>query len=261
MLGAITESGILGAFAVGGVIGVIIVSAVGVLVVNRKLRNFSREVFGTDSIIDGINLQADLAAERPKSVSSMTRLMEPQIAQDFPEFSWEEFRGKAENMLISALGAISAGDASKLTNASEDIKRQISTRIDGNKREGIKEVYRQVKIHQTEIANYEKSQGQCIVTLQSSMEYYYYKERDGQIIAGTKDRKTQTKYNTQLMYIQDVKLLNGKSAVGTTCPNCGAPVTSLGAKFCEYCGSHVIPVNIKVWSLHNFYEVDYNHTY
>ena len=37
-------------------------------------------------------------AEMPKSVSAMTRLMEPQIMRDFPEFSWEEFKQKAENM-------------------------------------------------------------------------------------------------------------------------------------------------------------------
>lgn len=49
------------------------------------------------------------------------------------------------------------------------------------------------------------------------------------------------------------------SAVGTTCPNCGAPVKNLGAKKCEYCGSYIEPVNIKVWKLQNFHEVDYNH--
>ena len=31
------------------------------------------------------------------------------------------------------------------------------------------------------------------------------------------------------------------SAVGTTCPNCGAPVRSLGAKKCEYCGPPAAP--------------------
>lgn len=262
MLGAISELGILGALAVGGAVAVVIVAAVGVSIVRRKLREFSRGVFGTDSITEGINHQADIAAEIPRSVSGMTRLMEPQIARDFPEFSWEEFRGKAENMLLSALGAISESDTSRLVpDASEDIRKRIENQIAGNRRDGIEEKYSQVKIHQTEIANYEKGQGKCIVTLQSAVEYYYYKEKDGQLIDGTRERKTQTKYNTELMYIQDVKLLKNQTAVGTTCPNCGAPVTSLGAKYCEYCGSQVIPVNIKVWSLHNFCEVDYNHTY
>ena len=39
------------------------------------------------------------------------------------------------------------------------------------------------------------------------------------------------------------------------CPNCGAPVKKLGAMYCEYCGSAVTPINLKVWTLHKFYEV------
>lgn len=257
----LAETGVLGLFAIGGVIGVVLLGVIGFFAARKKIQDFSRSVFGTDSIKEGIDKYADLAAETPKSVSSMTRIMEPQIARDFPEFSWEQFRDKAENMLIAALGAISAGKASLNVDASAEIKKMIANRVEANKRDGIREVYSQIKIHQTEISNYEKSNGKCIVTLQSAVEYYYHKEQKGRVIDGTKERKTQTKYNTEIMYIQNVELLKDKTAVGTTCPNCGAPVSSLGAKFCEYCGSHVIPINIKVWSLHNFYEVDYNHTY
>ena len=32
------------------------------------------------------------------------------------------------------------------------------------------------------------------------------------------------------------------------CPNCGAPLSRLGAKVCEYCGTPVIEINIKEWS-------------
>jgi hypothetical protein len=58
--------------------------------ITNKLRNVSRELFGTDDFIEGFNRNADILAETPKSVSSMTRLMEPQIMRDFPEFSWNE---------------------------------------------------------------------------------------------------------------------------------------------------------------------------
>ena len=36
-------------------------------------------------------------------------------------------------------------------------------------------------------------------------------------------------------------------------------VTLLGAMYCEYCGSAVTPINLKVWTFHKYYEVDYNH--
>ena len=48
--------------------------------------------------------------------------------------------------------------------------------------------------------------------------------------------------------------------VGTTCPNCGAPITNLGAAYCEYCGSAVTLLNLKVWTLHSFDETDYHHS-
>ena len=58
--------------------------------VTNKIRRFSQALFGTSDFAEGWNRQADVLAETPKSVSSMTRIMEPQIMRDFPEFSWEE---------------------------------------------------------------------------------------------------------------------------------------------------------------------------
>lgn len=64
----------LGVFA-----GIVVLGVAGGLTIRNKLRNVSRQLFGTESIVDGLNRQADIAAETPKSVSGMTRLMEPQM--------------------------------------------------------------------------------------------------------------------------------------------------------------------------------------
>ena len=42
--------------------------------------------------------------------------------------------------------------------------------------------------------------------------------------------------------------------IRVTCPNCGAPVTNLGAKFCEYCGAGIIELNVHAWSFENIEE-------
>lgn len=227
--------------------------------IQRKIKNFSREIFGTDDLIEGWNQQADELAETPKSVSGMTRLMEPQIARDFPDFSWTQFKGKAENMLISALQAIAAGDISLLTGASSELQDQVSGMIADNKTAGVKEFYNNIHIHQTEIANYVKKEGKCVITIQSAVEFYHYIEQNGVVTEGSKERKTQSKYSIELVYIQDAAIADKGNAIGTTCPNCGAPITNLGSMVCEYCGSAVTPVNIRVWSLERFYEVDYRH--
>lgn len=219
------------------------------------VRGFSMKVFGTPSIAAGINKAADSAAMTPKSVTSMTSLMEPQIRRDFPEFVWNEFRDRAETMLTSALNAISAEDINLLhPDTSDNVKEQVRNRIANNRVANTRERFDSIKIHNTEIANYKKDKGKCIITIQSAIQYYHNYEGKEEA-----KRLTQTKYNMELMYIQDNAVAKFDNAVGTSCPHCGAPVTNLGAKFCEYCGLGVIPINIKVWSLHNFYEVDYNH--
>ncbi len=189
----------------------------------------------------------------------MTKIFEPQIQRDFPDFNLVQFKNKAENMLKSALRAIDAENVELLTEPTEELKKQVSNQITENQAEGIKEVYEQIRIHRTEITNYEKRDGKCIITFQSAVGHMHYKMRDGKTIAGDSQRLTQTKYNIELMYIQDEKLAKLDNAVGTTCPNCGAPVTKLGAMYCEYCGSAVTPINLKVWTFHKYYEIDYNH--
>lgn len=202
---------------------------------------------------------ADVLAETPKSVSGMTRIFAPQIQRDFPDFSVEQFKNRAENLLIAALCAVNDENAEELGEVSEELLRQVENQIRGNRQAGVREVYAQIKVHQTEVANYQKSNGTCVITFQSAVEYFHYKEKDGRMIEGDRERKTQTKYNIELMYIQDEKLTGMDNAVGTTCPNCGAPIQNLGNMNCEYCGLAVTPIHLMVWSLHRYYEVDYRH--
>lgn len=228
-------------------------------VIRTKIESFSRAAFGTKSLVEGLEQQADLIAQTPKSVSGMTRIFEPQIQKDFPDFNLVQFKNKAENMLISALQAISAGNVSLLRETSNELTEQVRNQIQANAAEGVTETYRQIHIHRTEITNYVKREGKCIITFQSAVEYFHYKEKDGRVTDGDKERKQQTKYNIEVMYIQNEKLAKLDNAVGTTCPNCGAPIVKLGALYCEYCGTAVTPINLKVWTLHRYYEVDYHH--
>ncbi len=232
---------------------------IGVYTVKKKIEKLSITLFGTKSLVEGYNRQAEELSRTPKSVAGMTRIFEPQIQRDFPDFNLVEFKIKAEKMLSSALRAIDAENPELLLEGTEELKSQIRGRIVANQAENIREVYERIRVHRTEIARYEKKQGKCIITFQSAVEHMHYKMQNGKLIYGDDQRLEQTKYNIELMYIQDASLAEIDNAVGTTCPNCGAPITKLGAMYCEYCGLAVTPINIKVWSLHTFYEVDYNH--
>lgn len=125
--------------------------------IKRKVEDVSQALFGTDSLVEGWNKQADELAATPKSVSGMTRIFEPQIQRDFPDFNLVQFKNKAENMLVSALQAIDSGNVSLIRDASEELKAQVENRIEMNRSEGIREVYEKIRIHRTEISNYEKN--------------------------------------------------------------------------------------------------------
>ncbi len=247
------------------IVGIVIFLSfvVSAIIVVRKIRQASRTLFGVPNFIQGVNQAADRAAETPKSVSSMTRLMEPQIKKDFPDFVWEQFKTKAENLLISVLNAIAFSDITKLDkDASEDVRTKVQNKINTNQASNYREHFYDITIYQTEISNYVKRNGKCIITIQSAVSYYHFVEKYNQLVSGDKNRLCQTKYNMELVYIQDEELANrmgAGNAIGLNCPNCGAPIKNLGAKFCEFCGLGITPVNTKVWSLHDIREVDYHH--
>lgn len=246
-------------FVTFGIILLCIVLAVAVIAgyVKRKLRSFSRQMFGTDSFIEGWKRQEEELSMTPASVSGMTRILEPQIQKDFPEFNWIQFKNKAEEALRLSLLAISTHSMEQMADMSDALKEQVQGRISENEAAGVREVYDQIQIHQTELTKYEKKNGRCIITLQSAVGHIHYKEKAGKLLSGKKDLKEQKKYNIELMYIQDEDIANGDHGVGLNCPNCGAPIKSLGLKYCEYCGTEVVAINIQVWSLEHFYEVTY----
>ena len=216
-------------------------------------------VFGKGGLIDEYKRQEQMLEETPKSVASMTRIFAPQISKDFPGINLEQFEARAQQQLVAALQAISAGDMGSIARASDELKEQVSRQIEGNRAAGVRETYEQIRIHQTEISNYQKKGGTCVITFQSAVEHYHYKEKADKIIWGYKDRKIQTKYNMELLYVQDAAQQTEGNAFGLNCPNCGAPMKGLGQQICEYCGSPVVPVDTRVWRMVRFSEVDYHH--
>ena len=102
-----------------------------------------------------------------------------------------------------------------------------------------------------------KNAGRCVVTFQTSLACMHYrKNTEGAITEGSTEYTYQTRFNTDLIYIQDREIVEKESdrALGINCPNCGAPISSLGAKFCEYCGTAIVELNIHAWSFSHIEE-------
>ena len=190
----------------------------------------------------------DKLSTTPKSLSSMDSIYLPQIQKDFPEFNWNEFKPLIKDTIIDYLVAIDIRDSSALSDR-PNIKRiaddfLMQTQIPN---------YKDIKVHNTVIKRYFKKDGTCYIQCESSVEYYGYTEEHGTLIRGNKTQKKQSVYETELVYIQDVNK-SKETGVSVTCPNCGAPITNLGAKFCEYCGTGIEPLNTKVWTFNSIQE-------
>ena len=225
-------------------LGIFIAVAVIGMKIYRKVRSISRQAFGTENILEGFRQMEVENSTTPKSVAGMTSLYLPKIKKDFPEFQYDEMKVRAENALTSYLLAISSMNPSFLKEGGQELR--------------VRETYRDIKIHRTELANYRKRNGRCIVTFQSSLQSFYTKtDRSGKLLAGNAQLYTQTKYNVDVIYIQDRELVEKETdlSLGLNCPNCGAPISTLGSKVCEYCGTPIVELNIYAWTFSNIEEV------
>ena len=228
------------------------------------------------------NISADLLnSQHPRSISDMTSVYAPMLAGDFPDLNLKQLISSAENKLCSALYAIQEGSADSVDlqtgtreyasdeesnpgaeekedhlflGATPDYAAQIQRQIADLAAEDRIEYFEKVKIHRTGINAYQKNAGTCVITLQTAIEYLHYIKQNGIVVSGSQQTIEQDRYNLSIIYVYDVSLLpsSATNVVGINCPNCGAPVKGLGNKHCEFCGSAIQAIDIRIWRINQF---------
>lgn len=224
----------------------------------QKIRSFSHTAFGTSDLMEGFKKIEQEASVTPKSVAAMTSLYLPKIKKDFPEFQYDEMKVRAENALTSYLLAINGMNVSLLTEGGQELREKLEMKIAMLRNADLRESYQQIQIHRTEITEYSKRHGRCIITFQSAVQYYYTKkDTSGKLLEGSDERYTQAKYNISVIYIQDRSMVEKETdySLGINCPNCGAPVSGLGSKVCAYCGTPIVELNIYAWTFSDIKEM------
>ncbi len=226
--------------------------------IRRKIRRFSYMAFGTGSLLRGLGQGEAEYMTTPKSVSSATGLYLPRIMKDFPDFHYDEMKIRAENVLVSYLRSIDAQNSVLLTEGTAELKDRLMMRLEMMKSQGYAEHFSQMKIHRTEIFQYRKQKGRCSIIFQSAIEYFQYiKDKEGNIKNGSPNNLKQTRYNIECIYIQDRDLVEDirDAALGLNCPNCGGPISGVGAKVCVYCNTPIVDINIRSWNFSHVEEV------
>lgn len=239
-------------------LGIFIAVAVTGMKIYKKVQSISRQAFGTEDLLEGFRQMEIENSTTPKSVAGMTSLYLPKIKKDFPEFQYDEMKVRAENALTSYLLAISSMNPSLLSEGGQELKDHLEMKLSMLREAEVRENYREIKIHRTEISNYRKRNGRCIITFQSALQSFYTKtDRSGKVLVGNAQLYTQSKYNVDVIYVQDRDLVEKETdhSLGLNCPNCGAPISMLGSKVCEYCGTPIVELNIYAWTFSNIEEV------
>ena len=218
--------------------------------IKGKIGDLANAPLQTTMIMKGLQDAAQEIECAPKSVSAATSLFLPRILKDFPDLHYEEMKRRAENVLVSYLRSVDRLDASLLTEGTSELRNKLKLRIEMLQAAGKEEHFQDIKIHQTEICAYRKIKGRCSIVFQSAVQYGYWATADGQAGEGSRDRLRQSRYDVELIYIQDRELAENMedSGLAMNCPNCGAPLPKLGAKKCAYCDSPIVEFNIRTWN-------------
>ena len=246
----------------GIVVVLTVVIVVAVRKVKAKVREVSRTAFGTDDFIEGYKKQEQVLADTPRSLNAMTKLLLPSISRDFPEFNYNQVKSRAEVLVKAYLNSLESGDLKELKaeQISSSIPEKAEAIINDLASTGKRVFYDDIIIHKTEISNYQRQDGMCIVTFQSSVAFLnYYLDENDNVVGGRRDLKRQTVFETDYTYVQDpdkIRASGNYESISLSCPHCGAPVKNLGAKFCEYCGSGVKEINLYSWNFTDIRETD-----
>jgi len=207
--------------------------------IKKKITIFSKNLFGTTNIIDGLKQQELEYNNTPKSVSSLDSIVIPCILKDFPNLDTNELLSMVKNTIFLSFKSLEEGNIKNIENMTSNFINKLNSQIDTIKKE--KKKYSQVKIHKIVFNSYENKKGICRIICQSSIEYIEEKNK-------TK-KKVQKRINTTIIYIYDEIKANSKYGISLNCSNCGAPIKKLGVKSCPYCGTGIIDYVSKTWKI------------
>ena len=243
--------GVGAAVFIGIFLAVVAAGAIAFQVIRKKVKKVSRSLFGTSDvkrIVDEFKQQEVEYENTPKSVSGMTKLLEPQIRRNYADFQWNNFRKQIEDTLKNYLTAWMKADAYRLGNATVRMQENLQSLIQKDADKGVELHITDIRFHQTELMNYTRMAGKDKISAQTSLECYFYKTQGNEVVQGSKQHKLQTRFSMDFLFVLDATATEFTDHAITECPNCGAPIVKVGM-ICEYCGSPVNPKSVERWLL------------
>ncbi len=238
----------------GVVVGILIIG----LIVYLKIKSMVPKEYRDEiNFREAIKAGKEIAIEeksRHKSATGITNLLIPQILKDFNDFNVEEFFSLVESNLRTIFNIIETKDISLITNDLEPLRKNLTEVVKDLSLNNISIRYDDVIFHKHALRNYVKNKGIATLTISSSLEYYYYYEKDGKCKHDSSIKK-QTRYLSIFAYVYDKeKAKTNLNVIGLNCPNCGAPLSGFMQTTCNFCGTHTIELDLKSWKFISYKE-------
>ncbi len=226
-----------------------------VLVIKNKLSGITRNYLGM-GLSETAKLLSDGLADEcrlPFSVPKLVPLYKPKIERDFPEMGYDKMETMVRNGIVDILNTLEGGEnADDLAHSSVRLRDQVNGIIRDVRSKGEKLHYDDIKIHNVGIESYRSDENSASAVFQAAAESRYYVTKNGQTVSGIREKPTQQLFSLTLAHNQDISEERDGFYLEANCPNCGAPIPSVGAKECPYCGSGVVHAVDKIWQIDSF---------
>lgn len=242
---------------VGVILGILISIGIIFLIIYWKVKSIvgPSNINSLKSAIANAKTIEKQEYNREKNVSGMTTLMEPQILRDFPDFNKELIFSTCENNLRKIFNVLESKNEKDIINDQDFIylKDKIIEQIKDMKSNNIIEKFDNIEFNRHAISAYNKRNGKATIKISSSVSYYYQTNRKDK--KSFPDIKKQTRYTSEFVYVYDENNFgDNQVSFSVNCPNCGAPLKSIKSNYCEYCGSYIEKINLKVWQMSSYKE-------
>ena len=268
----------VGLCVVGGLLVVL-----GVIGAARKIHNaWTNSLIGT--IVNGVKSEVQegkvgpedfkmtQTLAQPKSVSDLSSALIPRISKDYPDLNVLEMQRAAQAVLLKSLElttVMTSGDnsqgedfiESELSSGTLGVTKSMAAdlfqKISNARSTGKTLIYRDIMVHKCGINEYKRTSSTVEITFQYSLQYLQYQERNGKFISGNRATPTQARYNVSVVNILDASrfAMEDIKGVGFNCPHCGAPVKHLGSDVCQYCGTAIKTIDMRIWLVDKLLEI------
>lgn len=230
------------------VIAIIVISIFcGVMFIKHKLNSATKRYLGMSlgQTADYIGKGLKDEVMTPRSISNVAAMYKPKLMRDFPEMTYERFQEMANTALVSILTAIEKESTSGIENATDSLKSQVYDKICDNHDRKYIEHFDEIKLHRTDIADYKSNSDTATAKFEISFQCIHYFEGKDKV----PENPTQFAASVTLSYGREFAEGATSLTYSHNCPNCGAPVYSVGGKMmkCPYCGTGVTEEVYKSW--------------